>query len=162
MQKQEQYNLQRLLEVRERERESAIENLGQCRLKLAAAEQELAERNRAVDNNRQTQRRAQNEMSEKMRGAVKNSEILYHRGYINDLREQETQLLALVEQQKTVVTRHEAEVETALEAVKEATKEMQVIEKHKENWQREKKIEAARKEQKSNDEIGAILHEQQK
>ncbi len=159
MPKLEKYNLQRLLEVRTRTREQAIQSLGECRLKLAAAETELAARNQAVKNCRQTQRQAHTAMAKKMRGAVKNSEILYHRQYLIDLREQEIELLAAVEQQKSIVERAEAEVETALLAVKEATKEMQVIEKHKENWQREKKVEATRKEQKSNDEIGAILHE---
>lgn len=162
MPKQEKYNLQRLLEVRTRARENAVQILGQCRLKLAAAEEELAARRKAVEACRNTQARAQTAMQEKLKGGVKNSEILFHRQHLIDLRERETELLAAVEAQKALILQIEEEVETALVAVKEATKEMQVIEKHKENWQRVKKIEAGRREQKSNDEIGAILHERLK
>lgn len=162
MPKEEKYNLQRLLEVRERTRETAIKFLAQCRQQLALQETELAARKDAVEKCRRTQRRAESEMLEKSRNGMKNSEILLHRRYLNDLREQEVELLAAVEEQKINVERAEQEVENALLALAEATKEVQVIEKHREKWQAEKRLESARREQKNNDEIGAILHERQK
>ncbi len=162
MPKQEKYNLQRLLEVRERARENAAQFLAQCRLKLAKAEEELEKRKQAVIDNRKKQSNAQNAMLEKFQTSVKNREILAHRQHLTDLRELETELLAAVEKQKQAVERHEKEVEDALLAVKEATKEAQIIEKHKEKWQRTRKIEANRREQKTNDAIGALLHEQNK
>ncbi len=162
MPKPEKYNLQRLLEARERARESAVKFLAQCRCELALAETELAARKNAVEDCRRTQQRAQSEMLEKTKVGFKTKEMVIHRQHLIDLREKETELLAAVEQQKSVVARAEEEVEKALVALNEATKEMQVIEKHRENWRRGKRIEFVRKEQKTNDEIGAILHERQK
>lgn len=162
MPKQEKYNLQRLLEVRERARETFVKLLAQSRYELTLAERELAARKNAVEDCRQAQQRAQSEMLEKAQDGIKTSQIVVHRQHLMDLREKEIGLLAAVEQQKTVVARAEQEVENALLALNEATKEMQVIEKHRENWRREKKIGFARREQKTNDEIGAILHERRK
>jgi len=162
MPKQEKYNLQRLLEMRERERENAVKNLAQRRYELASAEKELAARKKSVKDCRQAQQLAQTAMLEKAQNGVKTKEIVIHRQHLIDLREKETGLLAAVEQQKAVVARAEQELEKALLALGEATKEMKVIEKHRENWRREKKVEFTRQEQKTNDEIGAILHERQK
>lgn len=162
MPKPEKYNLQRLLEVRERARESAVKFLAQCRYELALAETELAARQKSVEDCRQAQQRAQTEMLEKTKVGFKTKEMIIHRQHLIDLREKETELLATVEQQKTIVARAEQEVEKALIAVGEATKEMQVIEKHRENWRRGKQVEFAWREQKTNDEIGAILHERHK
>ena len=162
MPKQEKYNLQRLLEMRERTRESAIEVLGERRAQLAATERELSKREKAVADCRQAQQTAQSEMLEKSKDGIKNSEIILHRQHLIDLRETETELIAAVEQQKTVVARAAAEVEKALESLTEASRELQTIEKHRENWRQAKRIESTRKEQKTNDEIGAILHERSK
>ena len=162
MPKPEKYNLQRLLEVRARAREAAVELLAERRAQLAAAERELAARRKAVEDCRQAQQRAQSEMLEKSRNGIKNSEILVHRQHLSDLRETEIELLAAVEAQQAVVERAAVEVEKALHHLTEATKELQAIEKHRENWRREQKIELNRKEQKNNDEIGAILHERRK
>jgi flagellar export protein FliJ len=57
------------------------------------------------------------------------------------------------------VSRCETEVERARAALVEAAREVRVIEKHREGWQERQRREAARREQKLNDEIGAILHE---
>jgi len=162
MPKSEKYNLQRLLEVRERARETAVKFLAQCRYELALAETELAARKKSVEDCRLKQQRAQSEMLEKTKVGFKTKEMIIHRQHLIDLREKEAELLKAVEQQKSVVARAEEEVEKALLALNEATKEMQVIEKHRENWRRGKRIEFVRKEQKTNDEIGAILHERQK
>lgn len=160
--KQEKYNLQRLLEVRERMREAAVKFLAENRRQLSAAEAELERRRKAVEDCRKEQQRAETTMWEKAKGGVKASEIVVHRQHLMDLREKEAELLTVVEQQKTTVACAAEEVEKALAALAEATKEMQVIEKHRENWQRGKRVEQARREQKINDEIGAILHERQK
>ena len=162
MPKQEKYNLQRLLEVRERARESAVQYLAERRSRLAATERELAKREKAVSDCRLAQQTAQTEMLEKSKDGIKNSEIIIHRQHLIDLREKETELIAAVEQQKAVVLRAEKEVEKALELLTEASKELQTIEKHRENWRQAKRVELTRQEQKSNDEIGAILHERGK
>lgn len=162
MPKQEKYKLERLLDVRERARDAVVEVLARRRSELAAAENELKARKKAVVDCRAAQQRSQDEMQEKVKDGIKTSEIVIHRQHLIDLRETEAGLLASVDKQKAVVSRAEQEVEKTLLALREATKEVQVIEKHRENWQHNKKLELIKLEQKTNDEIGAILHERQR
>lgn len=162
MPKQAKYNLQRLLEMRARTRESAIEVLAERRARLAATERELAAREKAVSDCRSAQQTAQSEMLEKSKNGIKNSEIIIHRQHLIDSREREIELIAAVEQQKAVVLCAEKEVEKVLESLTESSRELQTIEKHRENWRRTERIEMTRQEQKTNDEIGAILHERGK
>lgn len=158
----EKYNLQRLLEMRERARDEAALYVAECRRQLTVAENELNNRKRAVEDCRETQREMQIQMTDKSRGGIKSAEIVRYRQHLTDLREQEIRLIGAVEEQKTVVLRAEKTVEKALDNLSEAAKETKVIEKHRENWRQTKKIEGERREQKSNDEIGAILHGRRK
>lgn len=156
------YKLQRLLEMRERTRDDAALFLTECRRELTATENELNKRKKSVENCRREQAETQNGLIEKSQSGMKSSEIVRYRQRLADLRESEKSLIAAVEEQKAVVLRAEQKVDKALNALNEAAKEVKVIEKHRENWQTEKKIESERREQKLNDEIGAILHERQR
>ena len=162
MQQTEKYNLQRLLEMRERARDDAALYLAECRRQLARAEEELEKRKKAVVDCRREQVEIQNALMGKSVGGIKSNDIIRFRQYLSDLREMETHLIKAVDEQKSVIAREEKKVEKAFSELTEAAKELKVIEKHRENWQTEKRIEAARKEQKTNDETGAILHERQK
>lgn len=158
----EKYNLQRLLEIRERTRDDAALYLAECRKQLALAEDELKSRQEMVENCRLAQAETQRAMLEKSQQGIKSSEIVRYRQHLIDLREKEVELLAAVEAQKLVVERAEQTVDKALQALSETSKEVKVIEKHRENWQTAKKLKGERREQKTNDEISAILHERQK
>lgn len=158
----EKYKLQRLLEMRERTRDEAALYLADCRRELKAAENELNNRRKAVENCRRAQAEMQKALMEKSQSGMKSSEMVTYRQRLSDLRENEKMLLAAVEEQKTVVNRAEQKVDKALSSLNEAAKEVKVIEKHRENWRDERKIETERREQKLNDEIGAILHERQR
>lgn len=148
--------------MRERARDDAALYAAECRRQLTAAENELNNRKQAVENCRRTQREMQIQMTDKSRGGIKSTEIVRYRRHLADLREREILLLDAVEEQKAVVRRAEQTVEKALDKLGEAAKETKVIEKHRENWRRAIKIEGERREQKSNDETGAILHGRQK
>ena len=162
MPKPEKYHLQKLLELRERAKAAAVEVLARKRAQSVAAETELAAREKAAADCRAAQRTAQTAMIEKSKHGIKNSEIIIYRRHLIDLRMREAELLAAVGQQKIVVQRADSEVEKALETLTEMMKELQTIEKHRDNWRREKRVEANRKEQKNNDETSAILHERRK
>lgn len=162
MSKIEKYNLQRLLEMRERAREQAALYLAECRRQLALAENELENRKQEVEDCRREQSELQTALAGKSSVGIKANEIVRFRQYLIDLREKETQLLKAVEDQKAVIAREEKKVEKAFGELGEAAKELKVIEKHRENWQAEIKKDIERREQKSNDETGAILHERQK
>ena len=158
----EKYNLQRLLEMRERARDQAAIYLGECKRQLAFAENELEKRKKSVEECRREQIKIQNALTGKSNAGIKANEIVRFRQYLIDLREKETLLLKAVEDQKAVIAREEKKVEKAFDELAESAKELKVIEKHRENWQIENKKTAERREQKSNDETGAILHERQK
>jgi flagellar export protein FliJ len=162
MAKTEKYNLQRLLEMRARARDEAALFLAECRRVLARAEDELIDRKKAVEACRRRQIEMQNEFAGKTRGGIRSDAIVRFRQYLTDLRENEKQLLKAVADQQAAVAREEKKTEKALNELNEAAKELKVIEKHRENWQNDNKKEAARREQKSNDESGAILHERRK
>ncbi|HEY0429763.1 MAG TPA: flagellar FliJ family protein [Pyrinomonadaceae bacterium] len=162
MAKTEKYNLQRLLEMRARARDEAALYLAECRRLLALAEDELANRKKSVEDCRREQIEMRKTLAGKSRGGIKSSEIVRFRQYLTDLREKELQLQKVVEDQKSIIAREEKKVEKALNDLTEAAKELKVIEKHRENWRSDIKKKAERREQKSNDETGAILHERQK
>lgn len=148
--------------MRERTRDEAALFLAERRRAFEFAEAELENRRQAVENCRQEQIKTQRDLRENSRNGMKSSEMARYRQHLADLRENEILLSAAVEEQKNIVARAENKVEKALDALNEAAKEVKVIEKHRANWQREKKIEAERREQKTNDEIGAILHERKR
>lgn len=158
----EKYKLQRLLEMRERTRDDAALYLAECRRELSSAENELKRREKAVEDCRREQAETQKSLIEKSQSGMKSSEMVRYRQRLSDLREHETSLLMAVEEQKNVILRVEQKVEKALNTLSEAAKEVKVIEKHRENWQLEKRTENERREQKLNDEIGALLHERQR
>jgi len=153
------YRLQPVLGVREQAKREAERLLAARMAQLADAEEELARRGREVEACRERQAAARAEMLETMREGAAANLALAHRTHLADLRSQEEGLKAAVEEQRGVVARCEAELERARVALVEAAREVRVIEKHRENWRERERREVARREQKLNDEIGAILHE---
>ena len=155
----EKYRLQSVLDVRDRAKQDAARTVAARRAQLAEAEAELARREQAVEDCRARQVEARARMVEETKEGAEAHRLVAHRTHLTDLRETEAQLLAAVGQQKNVVARAEAEVEKALAALVEAAKELQVMEKHRETWRERLRRDGARREQKLNDEIGAILRE---
>lgn len=153
------YRLQPVLGAREQAKREAEQLLAARMAQLAEAEGELARREREVESCRGRQAAARAEMLEMMSGGAAAARALAHRTHLADLRAQEENLRAAAEEQREVVARCEAELERARAALVEAAREVRVIEKHRENWRERERRETARREQKINDEIGAILHE---
>ena len=153
------YRLQPVLGAREQSKREAERLLAARMKQLAEAEEELARRLGEVEACRARQAAARAEMLEAMSGGAAASRALAHRTHLADLRAQEETLRAAAEEQRGAVARCEAELERARAALVEAAREVRVIEKHKENWHERERRESLRREQKINDEIGAILHE---
>ena len=153
------YRLQPVLGAREQAKREAELLLAARTARLAEAEEELARREGAVEECRGRQAAARAEMLESLSGGAAAGRALAHRTHLADLRAQEDTLRAAAEEQRGAVARCEAEAERSRAALVEAAREVRVIEKHKENWRERERREAVRREQKINDEIGAILHE---
>ena len=153
------YRLQPVLGAREQAKREAERLLAARMAQLAEAEEELARRLRAVEECRGRQTSARAEMLEALKGGAAASKALAHRTHLADLRTQEETLRTAAEEQRGAVARCETEVERSRAALVESAREVRVIEKHKENWREQERRESVRREQKINDEIGAILHE---
>lgn len=147
------------MSVRERAKQEQSRVVSTRRAQLEEAEAELARREREVSRCRERQEAARRRMMEEAAGGTGAAQLVKHRTHLAELRQSEQELLAAVSRQKGVVTRCASELESALERLREASKELKVIEKHKERWQEEQRLEGARREQKINDELAAILHE---
>lgn len=162
MSAKEKYRLQTVLNVRERAKKDAAQLVVLRRQQLSAAEAELERRQQNVVANLQKQKNAKEEMLDQMREGIEARNALNYRTHLADLREQEIFLRAEVIAQERVVSQAAAEVEKALEFLAQTAKELKVIETHKDNWQQLKRRESEKKEQKLNDEIGAILFQKDK
>jgi flagellar export protein FliJ len=156
------YRLQQVLNVRDRAKQDAARHLALRRAQLAEAEAELAQREQAVSNCQSRQVAAHEKMMQEASGGIEAGQALAHRTHLADLRRLEQELKVRVEQQKTVVERAQAEVEKALTTLIEASKELQIIEKHREEWSQRTRLETERRAQKSGDEIGALMYERQR
>jgi len=156
--KKPRYRLQPVLEVREQAKKEPAQRLAAARQALAEAEAELARRLAAVDACRQRQAEANAKLAAALQAGSAAHVLLAHRTFLTALKEEEQRLQEAVEQQRAVIQQSEAAVETALQGLIEASKEVQAIEKHKENWQLSRKLEAERRENKANDEFGTARH----
>lgn len=156
------YKLQPLLDMRGRAKQEATRRVAARRTQLAEAEAELTQREQAVADCRAQQAAAQEEMMREVKGGVQARRVVAHRTHLADLRQIEQDLRGQLEQQKTVVLRAESELENALAALIEASKELQVIEKHRQEWNQRTQRAEQRRQQKLSDEIGSIIHGRQR
>ncbi len=156
------YRLQTVLSIRSRAKDEAARFVALRLEQLAQTEEELTRRQRNLQMCFEKQNRTQTVMNDQLNKGIQAKGVISHRVFLKDLREQETELKASVEQQKNAVKRAENEVETAREKLIEAAKELKAIEVHKETWQTAERIEENRREQKIGDEIGSILHGRRK
>lgn len=152
------YKLQPVLDVRERAKQEAAQGVATRRAQLAEAESELLRREQAVMDCQTRQATAQSEMLREIESGTEARQVVTHRTHLTDLRESEQELKNHVEQQKVVVTRAESNLETALAALIESSRELQVIEKHREGWSEQTRRVEQRREQKVSDEIGSIIY----
>jgi flagellar export protein FliJ len=156
------YRLGPVLEVRERAKREAARVVAARRAQLDEAEAELARREAAVVACRESQRAARSKMFGEVQRGAEARRVVEHRTHLADLRRREEQLVAAVEEQRAAVERAGRELEAALAALAEASKEVRVIEKHRENWREGERRAGLKREQKISDEIAAVLHRREK
>jgi flagellar export protein FliJ len=156
------YKLQVVLDLRERKKREAEKYLAMRRALLEEAEDELARRRRSVTEMRERQKALETKMLEDLSKGTQAHQVVLCRTQLKDLRLQEEELEEKVRQQQTVVARAEQELEHARELLIAASKELQALEKHREGWQQQVLREERRREQKINDEIGAVMYERQR
>jgi flagellar export protein FliJ len=153
------YRLQAVQDMRQRAKDKAAEFVAVRRQELAEAEAELARRKKAVLECKEKQELQSEKMMVELMQGVAANKIVAHRGFLDLLKEEELNLRKKVDEQEIAVEKAEQNVESAMQALIEATKELKVIETHREKWETETRKEFEKKEQKMNDEIGATLYQ---
>ena len=152
------YRLQPVLDVRGKAKQVAACLVATRREQLVAAEEELLRRTQELAGCRRRQVSAHGKMLEEVERGVDAKTLVTHRTHLADLRRVEQELVTKVEDQHRAVSSAEAEVEKALNALIEASREVQVIEKHRETWRQRTRREEQLREQKIGDEIGAVTY----
>ncbi|HVG39720.1 MAG TPA: flagellar FliJ family protein [Pyrinomonadaceae bacterium] len=156
------YRLQTVLEIRRKARESATGLVALRREQLAEAEGEMRRREEAVSNCQGRIRAAVFQMDDVIKRGVAANKIVVHRAHVADLRALEVRLKSEVAEQELRVSHAQGELDKALETLKEAAKEVQAVEKHRDAWQETLRQQAERREQKAHDEISANNHIRQR
>src|SRR6185295_8935746 len=128
------YRLQPVLDVRDKAKQAAARLVATRREQLAAAEAKLEHIKKTLANCRALQVAAQKKMLEESQSGIEARKLVTHRTHLADLRLREDELKAKVEEQRRIVANAEAEVDRAIAALIEASREVQVIEKHRESW----------------------------
>ncbi len=157
--KKTKYRLEVVLDVRGKKKNEAAQFLAMRRQELFEAEQELLRRQKFLEDCRRQIFESKEKMMAEFEKGTSAGNLVAHRNYIEVLKEREEALILSVNEQKENIKRAERAVDEAIDKLAEASKELRVIEKHKDKWQQRRKKEFEKHEQKLSDEIGAILHQ---
>jgi len=156
------YRLQALLNLKERLKRraeialaKAINELNEAQKKLARLEEE---KEKIVEN----WKAARKEMRAQMDLGVAVGRGNVHVNFIKKLKEDQEEKEEVIEDQKVVVEDCEGKVALARRNYIDAAKELQVMEKHKELWQKKINEELNAKEQKEMDDLGSTIHQLKK
>src|SRR5262245_38788373 len=142
------YRLQPVLEVRDQAKQAASRLVATRREQLIDAETELARRVEEVRKTQQRQAEAQQRLRDESSKEVEAKVLQAHRTHLADLRRIEQELTEKAAEQRNVVATVNQELELAIAALIEASREVQVIEKHRESWQQKTRREEQLREQK--------------
>lgn len=160
--RQKKYRLEVVLEVREQKKDEAARFVAYRREQLAESEKELMRRQSFLEDCRKQKSEANRKMMNDFGDGTSAGNIVSHRNYLQILKEREEELKLAVDEQIINVQNAVLAVDDAISKLADASKEVRVIEKHKEKWKKDQKYETDKREQKLSDEIGAILHQRSK
>ncbi len=155
----EKYRLQALLTLKSRMKKRAEMMLARAIKKLLDARERLEELQE--EKKRIIERRlgARKEMSTRMGGGAAVGEGTVHVNFCRKLEEDEEAKQEEIEDQELVVEDCELGVATARREYIDAAREHQVMEKHKELWEKKIRGELNRREAKEMDELGGTIHQ---
>ncbi|MCC6273659.1 MAG: hypothetical protein IT572_09370 [Deltaproteobacteria bacterium] len=161
--KKEKYRLQPLLDVRIRNKRNAEIALGKA-FKILKEEQEklvkLEEEKRAIIKQREDARKEMAEMLRMGESVVADSHG--HINFIKRLQEDEEKKDQEIEDQKIQIEKAEERVASAKRDYIDACKEVKIMEKHKELWQKKVKQKLEYEEAKLMNELGNVGHQLRK
>ena len=155
---QEKYRLQTLLEIRERKKKDAEDQLGLALKALKVEQDRLKELELELERMVARREQKKREYAEKaMRGEMRAGGAVDANVYIDRLKEVEAMQQTAIEGQKGVVEQKNADVQAAREALIKANQDLKVLEKHKDRWTEQLKKEMQAKEEEALDEVAQTV-----
>lgn len=153
------YRLQALLTIKAQAKKRAEVALGRAIIALKEAREKLEKLKEEKKRIIERWKEARAEMKRRMAQGAMVGEGNVHVNFLRKLKEDEEQKQAEIEGQEDVVAECEERVALARRAYIDACKELQVMEKHKELWEKKVKDELTRKEEREMDELGGTIHQ---
>lgn len=152
------YPLEQLLDVKKDRVDKAEKIFQEKRRALEVEEKKLAQ----VEKERDKVSHHYKEKLEQMRASLDKGttspEILQMKGYLKVVKEQLVKEDVKVQKQKEQVATAKKNFDIAQEELQRKRVELEKIKVHKEEWSKEMKIEATKREVKESDEIGTLIH----
>lgn len=156
------YRLEALLRIKARMKKRAEMALARAIIELKKAKERLEELKEEKERIVERWEEARKEMRAEMDAGVVVKKGNVHVNFMRKLKEDEEAKQEEIEDQEAVVEDCEAAVARARREYIEAAKQLQIMEKHKELWEKKVKAELTRREQKEMDELGGAIHQLRK
>lgn len=153
------YRLQIVLDQKKEARDEAARYLAEKREILKREQEEEARLRRELDENRQRKAQEHDLLArEGLSNALDANRAQQRLNFIKRLDHMADVLNTRIAAQQEKVKHAEQEVEEALQALVQASRELEVMEKHKERWTKKTKQEEDMNEQREMNEIGNIMY----
>ncbi len=153
------YRLQALLTIKQRAKQRAEVMLAKAIVALTRAREKLAKLQEEKEEIIEKWKASRAEMKRKMLSGAVVKEGNVHVNYLRKLKEDEEAKQVEIEDQEAVVLECEEGVVRARRDYVDAARELQVMEKHKELWEKKLRNEITRKEEREMDELGGTIHQ---
>lgn len=153
------YRLQALLTIKENERRRAELVLATAIKELAEArkrEKELIKEKKEII---EKWKESRDNMSKDMTAGSSIFDGNVHTNYLRKLKEDEEEKEKEIEEQKEVITEALKAVADARREYIDASKELKVMQKHKELWMKKVEKEISRKEERELNDLGNTIHQ---
>jgi flagellar export protein FliJ len=156
------YRLQALLTLRARMKKQAEFALARALKALQDAKDRLKELEEEKEKILEQQEKARSEMTGRMNAAAMVGEGNVYVNFLRKLKDDESDKEEEIEDQRGVIREKEEAVAVARREYIDAAKQLRVMEKHKELWEKKQRQELSRREQKEMDELGGTIHQLRK
>lgn len=163
MAKKEKYRLQPLLQVRLKNKRKTEIALSKAMAELKAEEEKLKVLEKEKQDIIARRENSRREMAEKIamgESVVYDTQV--HLNFLKKLQEDEEQKDKEIEEQKEAIKRAEEKLAQAKRDYIDACKEVKIMEKHKELWQKKLKKKLEFEENKMMNELGNVIHQLRK
>lgn len=154
------YRLQPLLEIKLRARRKAEIRLAKAIARLEEEKKKLKkleeEREKIIKRRKECRMELHNKMAE---GAAQIRDGSMRINYLRKLEEDQKAKEEEIKRQKEMIEECETEVKRARRNYIDAVKDLRVMEKHKELWQKKIKLQLSREEEREMDELGNVIHQ---